>query len=68
MDNLLTSSDAAEYLRVSVSTLKHWRRVGKGPAYYRFGTMVRYRKEDLENYVARAKNSPSVRLSESYTG
>ncbi|RLB40402.1 MAG: DNA-binding protein [Deltaproteobacteria bacterium] len=51
MVNLLDERTAAEMLRLSVQTLRNWRTQRRGPAYLKLGRAVRYRPEDLEDYI-----------------
>ena len=51
-DRLLTPEEVAGIFAVRVNTLARWRCDGVGPAYLKIGSLVRYRKEDLERYVA----------------
>ena len=44
--------EAAEYLRTSSSTLAKRRLYGGGPQYTRIGRAVRYRKCDLDEFMA----------------
>ncbi len=47
--------EAAAYLALAQSTLNKWRCYQQeGPAYIKLGKAVRYRKEDLDAYIARA--------------
>jgi excisionase family DNA binding protein len=48
---LLTPLQAAEVLQLSPWTLAQWRHQGRGPAFVRLGRLVRYRQEDLTQYV-----------------
>lgn len=48
---LLTEQDLAEYLGLSVRTIQDWRRRGVGPRYVKFRRNVRYRLEDVEDYL-----------------
>jgi excisionase family DNA binding protein len=57
---LLTDDEAAAMLALSVTTLKKWRRLHRGPMYYRLGSAIRYRREDLEAFVARSAGNPWV--------
>jgi len=54
---LLTTFEAAAFLRISRMTLKDWRSDRRGPAYVRFGRWpkghVRYRLRDLEAFLDR---------------
>lgn len=53
----LTDVEVAEYLSVSVSTVRRWRLTGGGPRWVRIGgSSIRYPITDLEAYVA---SSPS---------
>jgi excisionase family DNA binding protein len=49
---LLTVQEAAECLRLSVSSLNKWRLTGGGPAFVRVGGRVRYRAADLIKYLS----------------
>ena len=48
----LSTAQAAERLGISARTLERLRRTGKGPAYHRFGSVVRYLKADLDAWAA----------------
>jgi len=48
---LLTESQAATLLHQSLSTLRRWRRQGNGPAFVRFGRLIFYQPQDLEEFV-----------------
>ncbi|MEQ1715126.1 MAG: helix-turn-helix domain-containing protein [Hyphomicrobium sp.] len=54
-DDLLTRSEAAERLRISISTLERLALQGAGPAYSRLGNGKRnrvvYRRRDLEDWI-----------------
>ena len=57
-NELLTTPQAAEYLKVSVSWLNQDR--GKPSPkipFVRLGVMVRYRKSDIDKYIDRLKKS-----------
>lgn len=50
---LLTTSQAADYLGLSVSTLCRWRSEGTGPRYTVLGrSAVRYTQASLEKFAA----------------
>lgn len=49
---LLTPAEVSAYLKVSTSTLAHWRAKGEGPRAYKLGSRVRYRLFDLNRYIA----------------
>ncbi len=55
---LLSEDEAAELLCLSPTTLKKWRRTRRGPVYYRLGSAVRYKREDLEAFVSESAEHP----------
>lgn len=58
---LLTESDAAENLGVTLRNLREMRYRGKGPAYVQVSPRnVRYRVEDLERYASDALKQPEA--------
>lgn len=58
MSELLTTIDAAAYLRVSPRTMIRWRVQRTGPAWTYAGTQVRYRRADLDEYLDRRRRTP----------
>ncbi len=56
----LTTPEAAQYLRLSVATLNKWRVYGGGPPFVKLGRAVRYRLNDVEDFMsARRRSSTS---------
>jgi excisionase family DNA binding protein len=51
-DTYMTPREAAEYLRSSPSTLAKRRIFGAGPIFTRIGKAVRYRRSDLDAWMA----------------
>src|SRR5215467_3742013 len=51
---LVTEGEAAGILRISVTSLRRWRRQGSGPVFRKLGRTVRYRPNDLSDFVASA--------------
>ena len=51
-EQLQTTSEVAEFLRVAEITLRKWRLSGRGPRFTRCGATVRYRRQDVEAWVA----------------
>lgn len=50
---LMDKKAAATYLRTTVASLNTWRATGKhNIPYVRFGHCIRYRKEDLDAWIA----------------
>lgn len=58
MPDLLTTGEAADYLRQTASTLAHWRSAGHGPRYIRLGRRVVYRRNDLVAFVDSLAGGP----------
>lgn len=47
-DELLTTNEVADWLKVDPDTLRRWRRTGRGPASTKLGARsVRYRRGDV---------------------
>jgi predicted DNA-binding transcriptional regulator AlpA len=50
---LLAEDEAADYVgRVPPATLRQWRYLGTGPQYVKVGRHVRYRRTDLDKWLA----------------
>ena len=62
MMKLLTPKEAAAQLRVSMSTLRHWRKHGKGPPVVQVGpSSYRYSVETVERYItSRTSAAPTT--------
>jgi len=56
---LIREKEAARLLSVSGATLRRWRCIGQGPHFYRIGRSVRYRKQDVEQFLAGRVVSPT---------
>lgn len=57
----LTSEQAAEYLAVTEGSLRSMRSCGYGPLFHREGRSVRYRRRELDNYIASLDAAATVR-------
>lgn len=51
MDKLLLEKEVAEFLQVSEEMLKYHRKRNTGPPFVRVGTLIRYRREDIEKWL-----------------
>jgi len=58
MGQVVNEIRAAEILCVAVQTLRNWRHQRKGPAYLKISRSVRYRVDDLENYMDSKRIDP----------
>jgi excisionase family DNA binding protein len=54
-ESLVTEGEAASLLRVSLTSVRRWRREGRGPVYRKMGRSVRYRQDDLADFIASAR-------------
>jgi len=50
-DSLYTVEEAADRLRTSVSTMRYWQQVGKGPKSFKLGVRRLYKMRDLDAWV-----------------
>lgn len=57
-DEMLTITEAAEFLRVPVATLRYWRHTGDGPFSFRLRRHVRYWRTDLVLWRAEQGRRP----------
>jgi len=57
MNEVLTPQETAAYLRLSPKTLAKLRWAGRGPGFLKFGSAVRYRRQDLEAYIEAARRA-----------
>jgi predicted DNA-binding transcriptional regulator AlpA len=48
---LWTVTDVSEHLGIPVNTLYQWRTKGYGPTGRRIGKHIRYRPEDVDNWI-----------------
>ena len=49
---ILTTQEAAQYVRLGKPTLERYRVTGNGPHFALLGRAVRYRKSDLDDWLA----------------
>jgi len=52
MQNFMTEKEVAGQLNVGLASLRRWRLEGRGPQFVKVGALVRYRPEDLEQWMA----------------
>ncbi len=50
--SLISEHELHVELGVPAKTLAQWRYLGKGPAYARIGRYVRYRRQDVDAWIA----------------
>jgi excisionase family DNA binding protein len=52
----LTTLEVANRLRTPAETIRYWRHIGKGPKSFKLGRRVLYAREDVESFIAAARN------------
>ena len=52
---------AAKIINSSPQTLRNWRHLGRGPVYSKRGKMVRYRVQDLLDFMTAGRVDPERR-------
>jgi len=59
-DQLLTPTQVAKHLGISIETLNVWRATNRYPlAYVKVGRLVRYRESDVQSFIeSRLKTAP----------
>jgi len=50
-EKFYTTRELAEMLGVQVNTLEIWRWRGTGPRFIKAGRLIRYREEDIQNWI-----------------
>ncbi|GAB7005786.1 hypothetical protein JCM18899A_32590 [Nocardioides sp. AN3] len=60
MAEYLTTEEVAELLRTSPETVRYWRHVRTGPASFKIGRRVLYARQDVEAFVARAREAATA--------
>lgn len=53
LEALLDEKQLAQWLRVSIGTLRYWRGEDKGPRYRKVGQLVRYAPSDVTDWLNR---------------
>ena len=60
-ERLVNEYEAAKILSLKVQTLRNWRSNLCGPAYLKLGRCVRYRIEDLEQFIKERRIVPECK-------
>ncbi|NNM44584.1 helix-turn-helix transcriptional regulator [Knoellia koreensis] len=61
MDKLLTTQEVADLTRVTVHTVRFWRKNGTGPQGFRLGKRVVYRERDVQTWVQQHRRAELCR-------
>jgi len=62
MQSFLNEQEVSNRLNVSVATVRRWRREKRGPTFVKVGSLVCYRPEDLDFWVAALPTGGTVAL------
>jgi predicted DNA-binding transcriptional regulator AlpA len=57
---LLDERQVAALLKVSLASVRRWRQLKAGPTFIKVGTCVRYRREDVEDWLRAREVKPEV--------
>jgi excisionase family DNA binding protein len=49
---VMTDKQVASHLNISLATMRRWRLFRKGPKFFKMGAAVRYRREDVDRWLA----------------
>ncbi len=60
MSNLMTETEVAKRLNVSLASIRRWRLERRGPAFVKVGALVRYRPEQLDDWLSRLPTGGSI--------
>jgi excisionase family DNA binding protein len=55
---VMTIEEVADFLRLPVRTLYHWRQTGDGPQPRKVGRHLRYRRSDVEAWLDAQATTP----------
>jgi predicted DNA-binding transcriptional regulator AlpA len=58
LPEMLNDHQVAEYLNMSVASVRRWRTFRKGPKFLKIGSAVRYRREDLDARLTSCQGLP----------
>jgi predicted DNA-binding transcriptional regulator AlpA len=51
IENLLNERDVSRIIGLSVASVRRWRLLRQGPRYLKLGSAVRYRPEDISEWL-----------------
>jgi hypothetical protein len=57
-DEMFTEREFCGWQKISPNTARQWRTLGRGPAWIKVGRSVRYRRSDVEDWLARRTRTP----------
>jgi excisionase family DNA binding protein len=66
MEDFLTEKEVAKQIRVSLASLRRWRLLQRGPRFVKVGALVRYRPEDLEQWLEALPDGGAVHQRQAF--
>lgn len=57
---LLREEEVARLLNLEIATLRRWRWAGRGPRFVKLGSAVRYRFDDLNEFIEQGARQSTV--------
>lgn len=63
LDGLIDEATAADFLCQSIRTIQKWRVTGFGPAFYKSGRSVRYRRRELMEWADARRHANTSQYS-----
>ena len=58
--HVLDINEAAAMIGVTVACMRKWKRQKRGPTYFRAGKLIRYRRTDVERWIAQNSFTPEL--------
>ena len=58
-EKLMNDTQVAKFLNISVAGVRRWRTLHKGPKSLKIGAAVRYRREDVEDWLGSCRAASS---------
>lgn len=59
-DEFLTTAEVGQRVRAAAETVRFWRHQKKGPAYFKIGRKVLYRRRDVEEWLAAQRTATTT--------
>jgi hypothetical protein len=60
LPDLLSDVELANELQLETSTLANWRWSGRGPDFVKYGRQIKYRREDVDAWLASQVRRPTT--------
>jgi hypothetical protein len=64
LSEFLTEVELADLLKLTVGTIRDWRRLRRGPPYCKLGHTVRYRRDVVDDWLVASAVMPAAKNAE----